>query len=173
MIYLSTSMQGAYGPHHLFKGVGHHINAVSGYSATTGWPDSDPTMIFSAYSDFIAPWYSLIAIMGALLKRRKTGKGMYIEQAQMECGVSFLAPHLLNCAVNGRRPEAPRQPRLLHVPAWRLSLPRQRPLGGHHRAERGAVAVVLRRHRQLRSGPETPSSPPSWPESRTKTNWTS
>jgi len=40
--------------------------------------------------------------MGALLKRRKTGKGMYIEQAQMECGVTFLAPHLLNCAVNGR-----------------------------------------------------------------------
>jgi benzylsuccinate CoA-transferase BbsF subunit len=102
VIYLSTSMQGAYGPHHLFKGVGHHVNAVSGYSATTGWPDSDPTMVFSAYSDFIAPWYSLIAIMGALLKRRKTGKGMFIEQAQMECGVTFLAPHLLNCAVNGR-----------------------------------------------------------------------
>jgi len=40
--------------------------------------------------------------MGALLKRRKTGKGMFIEQAQMECGVTFLAPHLLNCAVNGR-----------------------------------------------------------------------
>ena len=95
-------MQGAYGPQHLFKGVGHHINAVCGYSATTGWPDSDPTMIFSAYSDFIAPWYSLIAIMGALLERRRTGKGMYIEQAQMECGVSFLAPHVLNCAVNGR-----------------------------------------------------------------------
>jgi len=35
VIYLSTSMQGAFGPHHLFKGVGHHVNAVSGYSATT------------------------------------------------------------------------------------------------------------------------------------------
>ena len=102
VIYLSTSMQGASGPHHLFKGVGHHINAVSGYSATTGWPDSDPTMIFSAYSDFIAPWYSLIAITGALLRRRRTGQGMFIEQSQMESGVSFLAPHLLDCAVNGR-----------------------------------------------------------------------
>ena len=102
VIYLSTSMQGASGPHHLFKGVGHHINAVSGYSATTGWPDSDPTMIFSAYSDFIAPWYSLIAITGALLRRRRTGQGMFIEQSQMESGVSFVAPHLLDCAVNGR-----------------------------------------------------------------------
>jgi benzylsuccinate CoA-transferase BbsF subunit len=102
VIYLSTSQQGQYGPHHLFKGVGHHVNAVSGYSATTGWPDSDPTMVFSAYSDFIAPWYSLIAIMGALLRRRRTGQGMYIEQSQMECGVTFVAPHLLDCAVNGR-----------------------------------------------------------------------
>lgn len=102
VIYLSTSQQGAYGPHHTFKGVGHHVNAVSGYSATTGWPDSDPTMVFSAYSDFIAPWYSLISIMGALLRRRRTGEGMYIEQSQMESGVTFVAPHLLNCAVNGR-----------------------------------------------------------------------
>ncbi len=27
---------------------------------------------------------------------------MFIEQAQMECGVSFPAPHLLDCVVNGR-----------------------------------------------------------------------
>jgi crotonobetainyl-CoA:carnitine CoA-transferase CaiB-like acyl-CoA transferase len=105
VIYLSTSQQGENGPHHKFKGVGHHVNAVAGYCSTTGWPDSDPTMIFSAYSDFIAPWYSLIAIMGALLRRRKTGHGMRIEQAQLECGVSFLAPHLLNCAVNERNLE--------------------------------------------------------------------
>ena len=102
VIYLSTSQQGQYGPHHKFKGVGHHVNAVSGYSATTGWPDSDPTMVFSAYSDFIAPWYSLIASTGALLRRRRTGQGMYIEQSQMESGVTFLAPHLLNFVVNGR-----------------------------------------------------------------------
>lgn len=102
VIYFSTSMQGESGPHHTFKGVGHHINALAGYCATTGFPDSDPTMVFPAYSDFIAPWYSLIAIMGALLRRRKTGKGMRIEQSQMECEVAFMGPHLLNRFVNGR-----------------------------------------------------------------------
>ncbi len=102
VIYLSTTMQGENGPHRLFKGVGHHINALAGYCSTTGWPDSDPTMIFPAYSDFIAPWYSLIALMGALLRRRKTGKGMRIEQSQQECEIAFLSPHLLNCTVNGR-----------------------------------------------------------------------
>lgn len=102
VIYLSTSMQGESGPYHAFKGVGHHINALAGYCATTGYPDSDPIMIFPAYSDFIAPWYSLIAIMGALLRRRKTGQGMRIEQSQMECEIAFMGPHILNCFVNGR-----------------------------------------------------------------------
>jgi benzylsuccinate CoA-transferase BbsF subunit len=102
VIYFSTTQQGQYGPHRMFQGVGHHINALAGFSACTGWPDSDPTMIFTAYSDFIAPWYTLIAIMGALLRRRKTGEGMYIEQAQFEAGVTFMAPDILDFMVNGR-----------------------------------------------------------------------
>ncbi len=105
VIYLSTSQQGESGPHHRFKGVGHHVNAVAGYCSTTGWPDSDPTMIFTAYSDYVAPWYSLVAIMGALIRRRKTGQGMRIEQSQLECGVSLLAAHLADFSVNGRKLE--------------------------------------------------------------------
>ena len=102
LIYLSTTQQGQYGPHRNFQGVGHHVNALAGYSACTGWPDSDPTMVFTAYSDYIAPWYSLIAVMGALLRRRKTGEGTYIEQSQFEAGLTFVAPHLLDYEVNGR-----------------------------------------------------------------------
>ncbi len=102
VIYFSTSMQGEKGPHHKFKGVGHHINALAGYCSTTGFADGDPTMIFPAYSDFIAPWYTLIAVMGALLRRRKTGKGMRIEQSQLECEIGFMTHHILNCTVNGR-----------------------------------------------------------------------
>ena len=102
IVYFSTTQQGQYGPHHMFQGVGHHINALAGFSACTGWPDSDPTMIFTAYSDFVAPWYTLIAVIGALLRRRKTGKGMYIEQAQLEAGVTFMGPDILDFMVNGR-----------------------------------------------------------------------
>ena len=101
VVYFSTTQQGQYGPHHMFQGVGHHINALAGFSACTGWPDSDPTMIFTAYSDFIAPWYTLIGVTGALLRRRKTGRGMYIEQAQFEAGVTFMAPDILDFMVNG------------------------------------------------------------------------
>ena len=145
VIYLSTSQQGESGPHHRFKGVGHHVNAVAGYCSTTGWPDSDPTMIFTAYSDYVAPWYSLVAIMGALIRRRKTGQGMRIEQSQLECGVSLLAAHLADFSVNGQEAGAAREPRLLHEPSRRLPLPGHGPLGGYRREERGGVAVLLRR----------------------------
>ncbi len=102
VIYFSTTQQGQYGPHRDFQGIGHHVNALAGFSDCTGWPDSDPTMVFPAYSDFISPWYLLIAVTGALLRRRKTGEGMYIEQSQLEAGVTFLAPHVLDYTVNNR-----------------------------------------------------------------------
>jgi len=102
VIYFSTCQQGQTGPHRNFGGVGHHVNALAGLSDCTGWPDSEPTMVFSAYSDFIAPWYLLIAILGALLRRRKTGEGMYIEQSQLEAGLTFMAPHILDYGVNKR-----------------------------------------------------------------------
>ena len=100
VIYYSTCMLGQYGPHAAFRGVGTHVNALGGFSHATGWPDSEPTNVHTAYSDFISPWYLLIAIIGALLRRRKTGLGMYMEQAQLEAAVSFLGPHVLDYVVN-------------------------------------------------------------------------
>jgi len=102
LIYFSTCQQGQTGPHRNFRGVGHHVNALAGLSECTGWPDSDPTMVFTAYSDFIAPWYLLIAVLGALLRRRKTGEGMYIEQSQFEAGLTFMGSHVLDYMVNKR-----------------------------------------------------------------------
>jgi crotonobetainyl-CoA:carnitine CoA-transferase CaiB-like acyl-CoA transferase len=101
-IYFSTTQQGQYGPHHTFQGLGHHVNALSAFSTCTGWPDSDPTLVVTAYSDYVSPWYLLITVVGALLRRHKTGKGTYIEQAQLEAGLTFLAPHVLDYLVNKR-----------------------------------------------------------------------
>lgn len=100
VIYFSTTQQGQYGPHSGFKGFGHHANALLGLCTATGWPDSEPTLPFTAYCDYIAPWYVIIAVIGALLRRHQTGKGMYIEQSQFEAGLSFIAPHLLDYTVN-------------------------------------------------------------------------
>ena len=53
-------------------------------------------------ADFVSPWYLIIAVISALLYRRKTGKGVYLDQAQIEAGITMLAPQVLDYAVNER-----------------------------------------------------------------------
>ena len=102
IIYYSTCQQGQYGPYATFGGYGMYAAVMGGYSHVTGWPDRGPPVMFNNYTDFISPFYLAIAVIGALLYRRKTGKGMYLDQAQIEAGISFLGPYVLDYFVNGR-----------------------------------------------------------------------
>ena len=101
LVYCSTTMLGQWGPHGSFVGTGFHTNALAGFCQCTGWPDSDPTLLGTQYSDYVAPWYAVIAIVGALARRRETGKGIYIDQSQLEAGLTMMGVHLLDYAANG------------------------------------------------------------------------
>ena len=102
IIYFSTCQMGQWGPYANFGGYGFFAAAMAGYSHVTGWPDRDPNVMYNNYTDFISPWYLTTAVIAALLHRRKTGEGSYMEQSQYEAGVSFMGPALLDCAVNDR-----------------------------------------------------------------------
>jgi len=102
IIYFSTCQQGQWGPNKNFGGYGMFAATMSGYAHVTGWPDREPSIMYNNYTDFISPYYLIVGLLGALLHRRKTGEGMYIEQAQYEAGVSFMGPAILDYAVNGR-----------------------------------------------------------------------
>ena len=101
IIYASSSQLGQTGPHAKFKSMGVQGAALSGFYAITGWPDGEPTGPFGAYTDYIAPKYLLSAILTALIQRRRTGRGQYIEQSQVEAGLNFISPLLLDYTVNG------------------------------------------------------------------------
>ena len=100
IIYFSTCMQGQTGPHSSFRGYGMHMAAMSGYYHLTGWPDRTPAGPFGAYTDFIAMPYSQTVVLAALDYRRRTGKGIYIDLAQIESGVQFLGPLFLDYSAN-------------------------------------------------------------------------
>jgi benzylsuccinate CoA-transferase BbsF subunit len=102
IIYYSTCQMGQHGPFSKFGGYGAFGAAYSGYCQILGYPDRGPLPLFNNYSDFIAPWYLTVAVIGALLYRRKTGKGMYLDQSQIEAGVTMQTPLVLDYAVNGR-----------------------------------------------------------------------
>lgn len=104
IIMASTCLMGQSGPASSLAGYGFHAAAVSGYPEITGWPDRPPSGPFSAYSDTIANRFLITSIMAAIDHRRRTGEGQYIEQAQMESALYFLAPQVLDYQVSGAVP---------------------------------------------------------------------
>jgi len=102
IIYCSTCQMGQTGPLSKFGGFGEFAAAYSGFSELLGWPENTPLPVINAHIDFVAPWYVIMSLIGALLHRRKTGKGMYLEQAQVEAGVTFLGPTMLDYFTNDK-----------------------------------------------------------------------
>jgi benzylsuccinate CoA-transferase BbsF subunit len=102
IIMLSMSMVGQYGPHSQQPSFGQVLQATNGFVHLLGWPDRAPSLPVAAYTDFIAPWYVLIALMGALDYRRRTGKGQYIDLAMLEASVHPASPVVMDYTVNGR-----------------------------------------------------------------------
>lgn len=104
LIMMSSCLMGQTGPHATFAGFGNLAAAVTGFYDLTGWPDRAPAGPWGAYTDYIAPRYGAIAILAALEHRRRTGEGQYVDLAQGEAALHFLAPAILDYAVNGRVP---------------------------------------------------------------------
>ena len=102
MIMVSTCLMGQSGPLAQFAGFGNLAAAMSGFFSLTGWPDRPPAGPFSAYTDYVAPRFTAVAILAALDYRRRTGQGQYVDQSQAESALHFLTPALLDYTVNGR-----------------------------------------------------------------------
>ena len=101
IIYLATCMQGQTGPHYAHAASGHKLSALAGFNHITGWPDRKPAWV-GTYTDFVAPRYNIIAILGALEYIRRTGKGQFLDMSQYEPGLQFQATSILDYTVNKR-----------------------------------------------------------------------
>lgn len=66
-------------------------------------PGSVPNKIGNSYTDFLATWTALLAVLASLLYRARTGRGMWIDLAMYQVGASFVGEGLLDYAFNGRR----------------------------------------------------------------------
>jgi crotonobetainyl-CoA:carnitine CoA-transferase CaiB-like acyl-CoA transferase len=102
LIMLSTCLMGQTGPLSRFAGFGNLAAALCGFYNLVGWPDRLPSGPFSAYTDYIAPRFGTAAIMAALIHRKLTGQGQYIDQAQAESALHFLTLPIVDHSANGR-----------------------------------------------------------------------
>jgi benzylsuccinate CoA-transferase BbsF subunit len=104
LIMLSTSLRGETGPERSYTGFGTHGVGLAGIAGITGWPEGPPVGPWGAYTDFIAQRYGLAALCAALYHRDLTGRGQHIDLSQVEAGIHFIEPLVLDCALNGRVP---------------------------------------------------------------------
>lgn len=102
IIYCSTTILGQYGPLSSYRGYGNLAAAFAGINNITGWPDRPPVVPYGAYTDFTSPRFATASILAALDYRRRTGKGQYIDQSQVEAGLQLLATTFMDCAINGK-----------------------------------------------------------------------
>ena len=102
LIMLSSCLGGQTGPWCELAGFGSMGAQLAGFGELAGWPDSLPAGPFGAYTDYVAPKFTAMALAAALDYRRRTGKGQYIDLSQAECSQHFLTPAFLDLQLHGR-----------------------------------------------------------------------
>lgn len=100
LVYCSLSGYGQTGP--LRLAAGHDLNymAASGALSQAGGPDG-PAMAWPPMADCAGAAMSALAILGALVRRGRDGKGAYLDVAMADCVTSWQALGLTAAALNG------------------------------------------------------------------------
>jgi crotonobetainyl-CoA:carnitine CoA-transferase CaiB-like acyl-CoA transferase len=101
LVMVSSCLQGQTGPHKDYPGFGGQGSALGGYNLLTGWPDREPVGPFGTITDSLAPRFVASALAAGLLYRRRTGRGLHLDVAQVEAAVFSLSPWIADYDVNG------------------------------------------------------------------------
>src|ERR1700730_15043175 len=104
VIMISMSGYGQDGPYKKYLGYGPPAAALSGFFATMGYEDGPPMELGISYMDPNAGIFAAVAVMAALVNRKKTGKGRFIDQSQLETATALMGEGLLHYAMNGETP---------------------------------------------------------------------
>lgn len=102
IIMLSSTLQGQDGPESLRPGFGNMLQGMAGFNEMIGWPDRGPSSVSTTYPDWVAPYFGASAIISALIHKKFTGEGQYIDLSQLESAIHFLGASLLDATVNQR-----------------------------------------------------------------------
>ena len=114
IIMISISAYGQNGPYRDYVSYGEGIEAMSGLSKLTAYPDGAPLKPGTAYADATAGLHAAFAIMAALRYRRVKGVGQYIDLSMREALTPLLGEAIMDCRMNHRpaKPMGNRHPKI-------------------------------------------------------------
>jgi len=101
IIMLSMSTMGQTGPWRDYTGFGPTVQAFSGITNLTSFPDKPPIGLSFSYADHVAGLIAALALLGAIEYRQRTGEGQYIDVSQVEAMSSLLGSVILDYTMNG------------------------------------------------------------------------
>jgi crotonobetainyl-CoA:carnitine CoA-transferase CaiB-like acyl-CoA transferase len=103
IILLSASGFGRTGPMKDEPAYAPVIDGFSGYSYVNGYPDGEPAEAGArGFSDSIAAYQGVFAVMAALYHRAKTGEGQFLDLSMSEADVALGPEAIIEYAVTGR-----------------------------------------------------------------------
>jgi benzylsuccinate CoA-transferase BbsF subunit len=102
IVYVSMPGFGHSGPNVDYQSNGPTLQALSGQTFAGAMPDAPPTGWGYSYMDHTAGYYGAMAVIQALYSRNRTGRGQFVDLAQLETGCSLMGTYVLDRTVNGR-----------------------------------------------------------------------
>ncbi|MEK7807121.1 MAG: CoA transferase [Chloroflexota bacterium] len=122
LIMLSNTGYGHTGPWSDFGAMASALEPTHGTGAFMGYLERDengrqtpgqvPNKMGNSYTDFLATWTALAAVLACLFYRARTGRGAWVDLAMYQVGASFVGEGLLDFAFNGQRTGGRRTRRL-------------------------------------------------------------
>ncbi|MGA9705414.1 CaiB/BaiF CoA transferase family protein [Pseudomonas sp.] len=109
LVYMSITGFGQSGPKSGLPGYDYVFQGFGGLMSYTGYPDDEPgagpLRVGASIIDLSTGMYGTVAILAALLERKSSGKGQYIDLALSDVAVAINANHNLGYLVSGQVPQ--------------------------------------------------------------------
>lgn len=102
LVYCSVSGYGQSGPRRDWPAIDNIVQATSGMMSLGGDPDGPPMRVGFPVVDTLTGQTAAFAILGALLRRERTGEGDVIDVAMYDATLAFMASAVVPYLVTGR-----------------------------------------------------------------------
>jgi crotonobetainyl-CoA:carnitine CoA-transferase CaiB-like acyl-CoA transferase len=104
LVMMSMSAFGAGSVHRDCRAYGSTLEQGSGLPSVVGDANGPPVMSHTAFGDAVGGLNGCAAVLTALIHAGLTGKGQFIDLAQIECMMPFAAPWIVANSIDGKEP---------------------------------------------------------------------